>query len=74
MRDETNIIQCVVKKEENVVEVYEFVGKMVKAKGFQAYFVFPLIEESEALDVKSAETAYEELKNGYFREFRFFIS
>ncbi len=63
-------VQTVVKKEENVVEVYEFVGKMVKAKGLQAYFVFPLIEESEALDVKSAETAYEELKNGYFREFR----
>lgn len=63
-------VQTVVKKEENVVEVYEFVGKMVKAKGLQAYFVFPLIEESEALDARSAETAYEELKKGHFGEFR----
>ncbi len=63
-------VQTVVKKEENIGEVYEFVGKMVKARELQAYFVFPLIEESEALDVSSAEIAYEELKNGYFREFR----
>ncbi|NOY23188.1 MAG: ATP-dependent DNA helicase RecG [Acidobacteria bacterium] len=63
-------VQTVVKNEENIGEVYEFVGKMVKAKGLQAYFVFPLIEESEALDAKSAEMVYEELKDGYFREFR----
>ncbi len=63
-------VQTVVKKEENIGEVYEFVGKMVKAKGLQAYFVFPLIEESEALDAKSAEMVYEELKDGYFRELR----
>ncbi len=63
-------VQTVVKKEDNIHEVYAFVEKMVRAKGLQAYFVFPLIEESELMDLKSAETTYEDLKNGFFRGFR----
>ncbi|NOZ13475.1 MAG: ATP-dependent DNA helicase RecG [Acidobacteria bacterium] len=63
-------VRTVVKKEENIYEVYEFVRKMIRAKGLQAYFVFPLIEESEKMDLKSAETVYEELKNGFFTGFR----
>ncbi len=63
-------VQTVVKKEENLGEVYEFVRKVIRVKGFQAYFVFPVIEESETLDVQSAETAYEALKSGCFDGFR----
>lgn len=40
---------------------YDFVEKQVSL-GRQVYVVTPLIEESEALDVKSAEEVYEELK------------
>ncbi|MCQ4637409.1 ATP-dependent DNA helicase RecG [Anaerovorax odorimutans] len=40
---------------------YGFVEKELR-KGRQAYVVAPLIDESEVLDVKSAEELYEELK------------
>jgi ATP-dependent DNA helicase RecG len=38
--------------------------------GRQAYLICPLIEESEALDVRAAEQTYAELKGGPFRDFR----
>ena len=34
-------------------------------KGGQAYVVYPLIEESEALDLKNATDEFERLKNKY---------
>jgi ATP-dependent DNA helicase RecG len=39
-------------------------------KGRQAYLICPLVEESEALDLKAAEQTYAELRDGPFREFR----
>ncbi|MBA3973116.1 MAG: ATP-dependent DNA helicase RecG [Candidatus Solibacter sp.] len=45
--------------------VYSFVLKQVK-EGRQAYFVYPVIEESEALAVKAAQIAYEELSKHVF--------
>lgn len=39
-------------------------------KGRQAYIVCPLILESEALDLRSAQELYESLKNGIFRDYR----
>lgn len=39
------------------------------AKGRQAYIIFPLVEESEKIDLKSAITEYEKLKND-FGDFR----
>lgn len=47
---------------------YDFVERELK-QGRQAYIVAPLIDESEVLDVKSAEELYEEL-SGRFRGFR----
>lgn len=41
-------------------DLHDFVRKQV-AEGRQAYFVYPLIEESEALDLKPALTAHEQL-------------
>jgi ATP-dependent DNA helicase RecG len=50
-------------------QVYEFVAQELK-RGAQAYIVFPLIEESEELDLKAATQAKEELEHTFFREFR----
>ncbi len=40
------------------------------AKGRQVYFLYPLVEESEKLDLKSAVTMYEELNNKVFKQER----
>jgi ATP-dependent DNA helicase RecG len=50
-------------------QVYEFVAHELK-RGAQAYIVFPLIEESEELDLKAATQAKEELERTFFKEFR----
>ncbi|MCX8103797.1 MAG: ATP-dependent DNA helicase RecG [Candidatus Bipolaricaulota bacterium] len=55
--------------EEKRDQVYEFVTQELR-RGAQAYVVFPLIEESEELDLKAATQAKEELEQTFFREFR----
>lgn len=40
------------------------------AKGHQAYIVFPLIDESEALSAKAATKEAEQLQNGYFMDLK----
>jgi ATP-dependent DNA helicase RecG len=47
--------------EKNRPKLYEFVRDKI-AEGRQAYFVFPLIEESEKLDLRDATRAYERLQ------------
>jgi ATP-dependent DNA helicase RecG len=46
--------------EANRDKVYEVLAREI-AKGRQAYVVYPIIEESEKLDLKAATAAYEEL-------------
>lgn len=43
----------------------QFVDREIE-KGRQAYIVYPVIEESEKLDLKAATTMYEELRTGAF--------
>ena len=47
----------------------EFIRKKI-ASGAQAYFIYPIIEESELLDAKAAQEEYERLKKDVFPEFR----
>lgn len=49
-------------------QVLEFIREQLK-KGRQAYVIFPLVEESEKIDLKSAITEFERLKTD-FPEFR----
>ena len=49
--------------------IFKFVREEVK-KGRQAYIVFPLIEESEKLDLKSAEENYILLKDKVFPDLK----
>ena len=55
--------------ESNLDKMYEFIRKQIK-KGRQAYFVYPLIEKSEKIDIKSASEHWELLQNEIFPEFR----
>jgi ATP-dependent DNA helicase RecG len=52
-------------REGNEEKVYRRVREELE-KGRQAYFVYPLIEESNALAVKDAESAYRDLKEKVF--------
>ena len=45
-------------------EVFDFVREQA-LKGRQAYVVYPLVEESESLDLKNAVNQYEKLKTHY---------
>jgi len=48
---------------------FEFIRDKVRG-GEQAYVVYPLVEESEKLDVRAAVREYEHLKSSVFPEFR----
>ena len=49
-------------------QVFDFLRTQVK-KGRQAYVVYPLVEESEKLDLKNAVDQYEKLK-AYYKDLR----
>jgi ATP-dependent DNA helicase RecG len=49
-------------------KVYEKLAKKVEAGG-RAYVIFPLVEQSEKLDLAAATSGYEELSQGVFRDF-----
>ncbi len=51
-------------REGNEQKVYNFVSRELE-KGRQAYFVYPLIEQSEKLDLKDAVSMYEDLKKAF---------
>ena len=59
-------VQTLCYNEEKRLEVYQGLLRQVQA-GRQAYIVCPLIEESEVLQVRSAEQVYEELSSGVLR-------
>lgn len=62
-------IRTAIRTESDKPKVYAFVKEELK-RGRQAYIVFPLIEESEKVDLKAATKEYEHLKNAVFPEFR----
>ncbi len=50
-------------------DVYKQVKTRI-AKGEQAYMMFPIIEETERLDLQAASQEFEKLKRGEFKDFR----
>lgn len=61
-------IRTVVRGRERRAAIFEFAGDQVR-QGRQVYVVYPLIEESEKADYKSAVEAYDELRSGPLAEF-----
>ncbi len=51
------------------LEIYQFVKSKIE-QGQQAYIVFPLIEESEKLDLKAATESYNKLRQGIFANYK----
>lgn len=50
-------------------KIYEFIHEQLKT-GRQAYVVYPIIEESEKLDLRNATEMYENLQQKIFPEFK----
>ncbi|MDX1489273.1 MAG: ATP-dependent DNA helicase RecG, partial [Acidiferrobacterales bacterium] len=53
-------IETMLRSEKRRGEVYQFLRERLR-EGGQAYVVYPLVEESEKLDLKDAETGFERL-------------
>ncbi|HTA72987.1 MAG TPA: ATP-dependent DNA helicase RecG [Gemmatimonadaceae bacterium] len=62
-------VTTVMRSESSRARVLEFVDREVE-KGRQAYIVYPVIEESEKLDLKSATAMYASLTEGAFSKRR----
>jgi len=61
---ETDII-----KQAEISKVYSIVRREI-IEGRQAYFIYPLIEESSSIDLKNAVESYNILKNDIFKDFK----
>ena len=61
-------IRTALRGEDRREAIFEFAGDQVR-QGRQVYVVYPLIEESEKMDYKSAVEAYDELRYGPLAEF-----
>jgi len=61
------ITKC--RSEKDLPKIYAFIKDEIK-KGRQVYLVYPLIEESEELELKAATKMFEELQKKEFPEFK----
>lgn len=57
-------IKTAVRTDKDRESIYQFIGNTV-LEGGQTYIVYPLIEESEALDLKDATMGFEKLKRRF---------
>ena len=62
-------IKTFVRGDDRREKIYEFIRQQLQA-GHQAYVVYPIIEESEKLDLRNATEMYEHLKRDIYPEFQ----
>jgi ATP-dependent DNA helicase RecG len=60
-------IKTYLRGESRLPDIYSFVIKELE-KGNQSFIVYPLVEDSEKLELKAATSYYSELKETYFKE------
>ena len=61
-------IKTFLRKEEDKENIWEFVKEKIN-KGQQVFIIYPIIDESEKLDLKSAEENYVILKDKIFKDY-----
>lgn len=57
-------IETIIKRDTQREEVFQFVNKNLY-EGGQVYIIYPLVEESEVLDLKDATAGYEKIKQRF---------
>jgi ATP-dependent DNA helicase RecG len=60
-------VKTTLRGEARLPDIYKFIIDKHK-EGYQSFIVYPLVEESEKLELKAAETYYHELKETYLKE------
>lgn len=63
-------IKTILRSEEILPDIYKFIIDKNKNAGYQSFIVYPLVEESEKLELKAAETYFKELQNTYLKQLR----
>jgi len=61
-------IKTILRGERKLPDIYKFIVDKNKKDGYQSFIVYPLVEESEKLELKAAETHFNELKSSYLKE------
>lgn len=59
-------IKTVLRGEKKLTEIFKFIIDKSE-EGYQTFIVYPLVEESDKLELKAAETFYEELSKTYLK-------
>lgn len=62
-------IKTVLRGESKLPEIFKFIIDK-KKEGYQAFIVYPLVEESDKLELKAAETFYRELSKTYLNNLK----
>ncbi|MCX7876605.1 MAG: ATP-dependent DNA helicase RecG [Melioribacteraceae bacterium] len=57
-------IKTILRGENKLPDIFNFILQKNK-DGYQAFIVYPLVEESEKIELKAATTYYEEIKNNF---------
>ena len=62
-------IKTYLRGESKLPDIYKFIVEKIK-EGYQSFIVYPLVEESEKLELKSAMTYYNDLSKTFFKDIR----
>jgi ATP-dependent DNA helicase RecG len=60
-------IKTYIRGENKLLDVYKFIIDKSK-ENYQTFLIYPLVEESDKIELKAAETYYEELRDNYLHE------
>jgi len=69
MPKERKPVKTYLRSEDKLPQVYDFIKEKIK-EGYQSILIYPLVEESEKLELKAAETHFEELRSTVFSNHR----
>ncbi len=62
-------ITTVLRNESKLDSIYDFVKQKINDENIQVFIVYPLVDESEKIEIKAATEQFEILKTKYFSEY-----
>lgn len=62
-------VKTLLRGENKLPDIFNFIKEKHK-DGYQSFIVYPLVEESEKLELKAATKYFEELQNTHFKDYR----